>query len=79
MMKLFKVKLKKIDKKSFYSDTKNWKAYGKKGPALVCCTGWSDMLNKIKNKSIKKKKNITILKNCRVSKVVIKDHLQKFI
>ena len=76
MMKLFNVKLKKIDKESFYSDTKNWKAYGKKGPALVCYSGWSDMLNKIKNKVLKKK-NITILNNCRVNKVVAEDSLTK--
>jgi len=76
MMKLFNVKLKKIDKESFYSDTKNWKAYGKKGPALVCCTGWSDMLNRVKKKVLKKK-NITILKNCRANKVIVKDDLAK--
>ena len=42
-------------KKKFFSDTKNWKAYGKKGPALICETGWSDMLNKVKLKVLRKK------------------------
>jgi|TARA_B110000971_G_C20004064_1_gene498251 hypothetical protein len=70
LMKLFNIKLKKIDKQSFYSDTKNWKAYGKKGPALICTTGWSDMLNKVKDRLLKKK-NITILKNSRVNKIIV--------
>jgi len=66
------VKLKVIEKKNLFYDSKNFKAYGKTGPALVCKTGWSDMLNKIQN-IILKKKNITIVRNARVSKIEAKE------
>lgn len=74
LMKLFNIKLKKIDKQNFFSDTKNWKSYGKKGPALICDTGWSDMLNKVKNK-VFKKKNITIIKKNRVKKIITQSNI----
>ena len=64
------IHLKEIEKENFYYDTEDFKAYGKNGPALICKTGWSDMLNKIK-KLVIKKKNITFIKNVRATKIFI--------
>lgn len=45
--KKFKITLKKIDKKNFVFDNKNWRLYGKKGPALIAKEGWSNLLNRV--------------------------------
>lgn len=69
-LKKFKINLRKINKDEFYSDTKKWKSYGKRGPALICEEGWADMLNKVIF-NLKKKRNITIIKNQEVKKIEI--------
>jgi hypothetical protein len=61
-----------IEKKNLFFDSNSFKAYGKNGPALICKTGWSDMLNKVQ-KLVSKKKNITFKKDIRVSKIILKN------
>lgn len=63
------INLSVIKKKNFFYDSKNFRAYGKKGPALICNNGWSYMLNKL-TKIVLQKKNITFLKKTKVSKII---------
>ncbi len=70
--KKFKITLKKIDKKNFVFDNKNWRLYGKRGPALIAKEGWSNLLNRVIFLT-KKKKNIKIVKNIKVKKIKILD------
>ena len=51
-------------------------AYGKTGPAMLCEEGWSKLLDIFLN-LLKKKKNIKILKNTKVSKIDITSDTNK--
>jgi hypothetical protein len=70
--KQFKITLIKIEKKNFFFDDKNWRLYGKRGPALIAKEGWSNLLNKIIF-LIRKKKNIKIIKKTKVKKIELLD------
>ena len=76
--KKFKLRVRKVFTKEFYTDSDSWQSYGKKGPAMICNEGWPQMLN-VFQKLIEKKKNVKIIKNCNVLKLLVNDNLVKLI
>ena len=68
--KKYNLNVRRYKKKELFYDTEKWMAYGKTGPAMLCDEGWSKLLNVFID-YLKRKKNITILKNTRVRRISI--------